>query len=348
MLLGKGVAAGTLATGALCSAVGAYGAYTINQPRQRWFSDHFVLTPETLRLPYKKVSLETEDGIHLDAWFMEQTIRGKASKDLVLCCNPYNQDKSSLLGVARGLWDAGYSVLLFDFRSYAQEETPQTIGYLEKRDGDAALDWLCANMPEGGRIGLVGASMGGAVALTLAADRRPEVIACATDCAFSSLKEVVGVRLDRMFPTTRLFGMDSFVPLHMLFLESICLATKIFYGYDPKFVGPRFKLKDIEIPLLIVHSEKDSVVPLSHGFEIHSLSGSTEKQFFVVKNAEHIESFFLDEKEYTRRISGFFDKVFSTGPKDLFVEGLEPEDAGLKADKNASQKGKAKEVVQTA
>ncbi|GBG31020.1 Protein ABHD13 [Hondaea fermentalgiana] len=323
MLLGKGVAGATTATVGLCAGVGAYGAYSINQPRQRWFTDNFVLTPETMRLPYKKVTIETEDGILLDAWFMEQTVRGKASSNLVLCCNPYNQDKSSLLGVARGLWDSGYSVLLYDFRSHAREQTHQTIGYLEKRDGDAALDWLCANKPKDGRIGLVGASMGGAVALMLAAERRPEVIACATDCAFSCLKDVIGTRLDRMFPTTRLFGMDSILPLHVLFLESICFMTRIIYGYDPAMVGPRHELGNIDIPLLIVHSEKDSVVPLSHGFEVHSLSGSSEKEFFVVKNAEHIESFFLDEKEYTRRIVGFFDDVFGNAPAGLFVAGHE-------------------------
>jgi len=310
--IGKATVGITLGGAGLCIGVGAYGARKINHPRERWFTDNFVLTPETLRLPYKSVTITTDDGVELDAWWIEQTIRGEASKNVVLCCCPFNHSKSTLLGVARGLWDNGYSVLLFDFRSYAKKKTPQTIGYLEKRDGDAALDWLCANLPEQGKIGIVGASMGGAVSLMLAAEKREDVIACATDCAFASLKDVIGVSLDQRFVTSRFFGTTSWIPIHRLLLESICYANRIWYGYDPADVGPRHHLKDIEIPLLIVHSELDSVVPLSHGYEVFDKSSTPAamKSFFVVKGLEHIGSFFEDQKEYTRRIVKFFDKYF--------------------------------------
>ena len=80
------------------------------------------MTPETLRMPYREVVLETPDGIELGAWWMEQTVRGKSSSKCVLCFNPYNHDKSRMLGLARGLWESGYSVMLFDFRSHAIAE----------------------------------------------------------------------------------------------------------------------------------------------------------------------------------------------------------------------------------
>lgn len=308
-----------LTTG-VCLGVGAYGAKSINTPRQRWFSDNFVLTPETLRMPFRQVTLTTADDVALNGWFIEQTVRGEASKKLVLCCCPYNQDKSSLLGLARSLWDGGYSVLLFDFRSHAPVRTAQTIGYLEKRDGDAALGWLLEQRPEGGSVGMVGASMGGAVALMLAAERRPGVAACATDCAFSSLKDVVGLRVDRMFPTRGLFGLDSALPLHAVFLEAICALCAFWYGYSPADVGPRKHLQDVDIPLLVVHSEHDSVVPVAHGREIYAQSATSRehKSMFVVKGAEHVEGCFMDEKQYGRRIVAFLDK---------YMQGDKPADS---------------------
>jgi len=311
----------SLATGGLCLGVGAYGANSINPKRPRWFTDKFVLTPETLRLPYTQVQITTEDDVKLEGWFIERTVRGERSRNIALCCCPYNQDKSSLLGVARGLWDGGYSVLLFDFRSHAREPTNNTVGHLERRDGDAALDWLIENKPEGSKIGLVGASMGGAVALMLASENRPDVFACATDCAFASLKDVVGVRLDSLFPTTALFGLDSVVPLHRLFLESVCLVNKLWYGYDPAKVGPKTCLEDIQIPLLVVHSENDSVVPVQHGFEIFAgaATPTENKEFFVVKGTEHIGSYFADEQEYTRRILRFLDKYADKTPGSVYM-----------------------------
>lgn len=91
----------TVATGTTL-AMAAYGTYRINKSRTRWFSDSFVLSPESLRMPYKKINLLTEDNVKLEGWYIEQTHRGKPSDRVVLCCNPFNHDKSTLLAVARG------------------------------------------------------------------------------------------------------------------------------------------------------------------------------------------------------------------------------------------------------
>lgn len=91
----------TTACTATLLSMGAYGAYRINKSRTRWFSDSFVLSPESLRMPYKKIHLETEEKVKLEGWYIEQTTRGKPSDRVVLCCNPFNHDKSTLLAVAR-------------------------------------------------------------------------------------------------------------------------------------------------------------------------------------------------------------------------------------------------------
>ena len=93
----------------------------------------------------------------------------------------YNNHRSTLLGIARGLWDAGYSVLLFDYRSHARQMHPRTVGHKEYFDAQAAMNWVKSHQEEGMKIGLVGASMGGAIALTLASDAKNGVSACATD-----------------------------------------------------------------------------------------------------------------------------------------------------------------------
>jgi fermentation-respiration switch protein FrsA (DUF1100 family) len=148
------------------------------------------------------------------------------------------------------------------------------------------------------------------MALTLAAENRPEVIAAATDCAFNCLKDIIGVRLDSMFPTTRLFGLDSFVPLHRLFLESTCLLNQLRFGYDPAKIGPKRLLDCIEIPLLICHSENDTIVPLEQGQQIVQGAKSKDKQFFIIKGTEHIGGYFCDEKEYVNRQVTFFNRCF--------------------------------------
>jgi len=337
---------------------GIYGTKQINGTRQSWFSDDFVMTPETLRMPYKSVNFHTSDGIKLDGWFVEQTNRGRPSQKLILCCNPYNQDKSTLLGICRGFWDAGYSVLLFNYRSHAKPPQPRTIGYKEVIDAKAALTWLLENKPKDGKIGLVGASMGGAVALRLCAevdsnsfdiskftsdkreacsgssekivvkdkavpeDRKNEniIVACATDCAFSSLKRVLGASIDNNFPTRGfLFSQNGFLPLHSLMLESVCFINKFWYGYDPSQVGPESKLADLKTPLFILHSENDTVVPVESARIIYEKSGTNvkDKEIKIIPNTEHIGAYFDDEKYYIRSIVNFLDSRFEQVQRKL-------------------------------
>ena len=180
-----------------------------------------------------------------------------------------------MLGICKGFWHAGYSVLLFDYRSHTytrqlsnntksattvQYTHRRSIGHLEQRDASAALAWLknYTKDSKGTKIGLVGASMGGAIALCLAAEEPDaineqskadetenheqeeveveggsSVIACATDCAFANLKDVLEVSLDAISPTRNLpIKSTDLIPLHKLAVSAICAFTELFFGYS--------------------------------------------------------------------------------------------------------------------
>jgi alpha/beta superfamily hydrolase len=285
----------------------------------RWFTDTFVLTPESLRIAYKRVTFVTEDGVTLEGWYLEQTVRGRPSERVVLCCNPYMKDKSTLLAVARALWDTGHSVLLFDFRAFAPEQARhETIGHLELRDGRAALAWLRANKPPKAKIGVMGCSMGGAVALSLACEDDTDVVGVATDCAFASLKDVITHYFElKVTPHAPAVAVNAFV-------DALCAWNKMWsvccrrrkraaagltwcargwhrYGYDPADVGPLHKLDRLRVPMLLIHSNNDSVVPLEQAHIIHERAATPPelKKLYVVPNVEHIGYFFSDEIAYS-------------------------------------------------
>lgn len=294
---------------ACISITGAMGAYKINRTRTRWFSDRFVLSPESLRMPYREIELTTSDGVNLEGWFIEQTIKGKPSDRIVLCLSPFSHDKSTLLAVARGLWDTGHSVLLVDFRAFGPHPVPQeTIGHLELRDGRAALDWLRQNKPPSAKIGIMGCSMGGAVALSLVEDNDAELVGVATDCAFACLRDVVFHYISTMIPD-RLPGKYTVVEM---VTKSLTLCNHVWYGYDLHAVGPLQRLHRLRIPMLILHSANDSVVPIEQGRKIieGAATDPALKQFVMVEDCEHIGSFFKNEIGYIRKITSFLDSCF--------------------------------------
>lgn len=289
-------------------------------------------------MPYKSIELQTEDGITLEGWYLEQTVRGKPSERIVLLCNPYNHDKSTLLAVARALWDTGHSVLLFDFRAFGPTPSKhETIGFLEMRDGRAALAWLRANKPSEAKIGIMGCSMGGAVALSLVEEDDAEIVGVATDCAFANLGDVVKHYVESSL-SPRIPGRNV---MSRIVVESLALCNKFIYDYDLTRVGPGARLKRLRVPLLIVHSELDSIVPLHQAEKI--MDGAKTpghlKRLVVIKGCEHIGSFFQNEIQYTKRIVSFLDMCFEDYPRRLKAGGDKQNIDYVNADDDADLKG---------
>ena len=151
-------------------------------------------------MPFQEVQFFAADGVSLTGWYIPQSYQGKPSRRTIVCCHPYNNSKSNLLGVARGFWDQRYSLFLFDFRSFAHIRTEQSIGFLEQRDARAAIATAKQLSPEDTRIGVMGASMGGAVSLIVGHEEETAAVGIAADCAFSSLSAVLEQAIHHRFP----------------------------------------------------------------------------------------------------------------------------------------------------
>ena len=151
-------------------------------------------------MPFQEVQFFAADGVSLTGWYIPQSYQGKPSRRTIVCCHPYNNSKSNLLGVARGFWDQRYSLFLFDFRSFAHIRTEQSIGFLEQRDARAAIATAKQLSPDDTRIGVMGASMGGAVSLIVGHEEETAAVGIAADCAFSSLSAVLEQAVHHRFP----------------------------------------------------------------------------------------------------------------------------------------------------
>jgi len=78
----------------------------------------------------------------------------------------------------------------------------------------------------------------------------------------------------------------------------------MFYGYDLEYVGPKHKLDRLRVPLMLIHSNEDSVVPIDQAHIIFEKAATPRelKKLYVVPDVEHIGFFFADEIAYTRKI----------------------------------------------
>jgi pimeloyl-ACP methyl ester carboxylesterase len=98
-----------------------------------------------------------------------------------------NVDRAINADNARAMVQAGYDVLLFDFRGCGQSGGEhQTLGNLEPRDVLGAHDYMVGRGYAASRMTFLGIS-DGATALLRAAPRMPDVAAIVSDSAYDRL-----------------------------------------------------------------------------------------------------------------------------------------------------------------
>jgi fermentation-respiration switch protein FrsA (DUF1100 family) len=190
-----------------------------------------IETPGRAGLDYRDLWLETDDGERLHGWWIGA--RTERLGHLLLCHGNAGNVGDRVLHAAL-LTAAGFDVLLFDYRGYGRSSgRPSEAGTY--RDARAALTCLLEQPGvDPGRVLYLGESLGGAVALDLALDRPPAGLVLLS--AFSGIRELGRVH----YP---------FVPAALV----------------PDAYPTLRRIHELRAPLLVLHGDRDDIVPLSHG-----------------------------------------------------------------------------------
>lgn len=242
------------------------------------------LTPSDLGLKYEEVAFKSDDGIRLSGWF----IPSNKSKTAIIVMHGYPADKANLLGIAEFLAKE-FNVFLFDFRSFGKSEGKYTTaGYLERKDLTGAIEYL-EKEKNLTKIGLYGFSLGGAVALMTNHDN---VKAIVTDSAYAKLSNIVR----HMY---RIFFIFKYPLAYLTKLYGI-LFLKI--NFDD--VSPAGNIKNIKVPILVIHAEKDSTIEVDEAYLLHD--ANKEAKLWIVENAGHGMTHSINPAEYEKRVVGFF------------------------------------------
>ncbi len=281
---------GTL--GMIGGALGAawYISTRVSPEPRRTALDDYTFTPWELGVPYETVSLHSADGLRLAGWWLPQA----NPRGVIVSCHGHAGRKDDTLGISSSLWRAGYAVLLFDFRGRGEsEDWPHSLISREVDDLRAAVAFAAQRAP-GGRVGVVGFSMGAAVAL-LAAAVDPAIAAVVADSAFTSGRDVVthGVRsVLRLSPEVLVLAADELVQRR--------------HGYRFSHARPIDAIGRISpTPLLIIHGDGDSVVPVEHAQRLYAAAGEP-RELWIVPGVEHCGAYFLDRPGYCQRVADFF------------------------------------------
>lgn len=281
------------AVGAIGGAVGFawYASNKINPVPRRIFKDGYTFTPWELGVPYEDVTLQTPDDLNLSAWWLPCT----DASSLIIGCHSHVGAKHNLLGIGTGLWRNGYNVLLFDFRGRGDSDPwPNTLADCEVQDLMTVVQYARSRMPEA-RIGVIGYSMGAAVAI-LAAVQEPAIKAIIADSSFTSATDVVAYTMQQMVP---------FPAEPLMALTDAVIAQR--HGYHLKDIRPIDAVGQLSPrPLLIIHSTDDTVTPLDHAYQLFEAANHPKELW--VSDGNHCGAYFADRCGYVQRVNAFFDQ----------------------------------------
>ena len=229
-----------------------------------------VLSPEALHLDYEEVHFHTEDGMRLHGWLFPL----ERGSPLILFCHGNAGNISHRLDNVRLLLDHGLQVFIFDYRGYGKSAGhPSETGLYT--DGLAAYDYLVEErgIPPG-QIVLFGRSLGAAVAIDIALKKK--AVSLIMETAFTSTRD--------MAKTMGPFALISYLlPPHYNALE---------------------KITRVDIPKLIIHGERDEIVPFSMGQRLFK-EAKMPKYFYPLKQAGHNDTYVKGGEKYFRIIATF-------------------------------------------
>lgn len=254
-------------------------------------------TPAALGLAHQEVSFRTADGLVLRGWFVPAGKAVEKSRGVVMLCHGYPGNRADMLPFARFLHRAGWSTLSFDFRALGQSGGGfSSVGHHEVRDALAATSYL-RQRPDTRRLplGVLGVSMGGAVALQAAA-RTQTIGAVVADSPYASLDRAVAQRFRRFGGR---WGDVLGVPARWFGERMI--------GVDVSTVSPLRQVAGISPrPLLLICGSADTTI-LPRDSALLFAAARRPKALWRVQGAGHVGAYSANENRYEEKVAAFFD-----------------------------------------
>jgi len=216
-------------------------------------------TPRSEGLAYEDVWFSASDGVTLHGWLVPAP--GARVTVIWFHGNAGNiGDRVHNIGYLHRVLRV--NVFIFDYRGYGQSQGNRSDLSEEAtyRDGQGAVAYLRGRSDVRQTAGVYfGRSLGAAVAVELARAHPPAGLILET--AFTTLKDVARVH----YP---------FVPLWFLRTKYESLQ----------------KIPEIRVPLLILHGDRDEVVPLEQAKRLYA-AANEPKQLYVIRGAHHNDTY---------------------------------------------------------
>jgi hypothetical protein len=254
-------------------------AYLIILLAMMWFEESLIFVPfsspdddwHPWGLPIEDAWFDAAGGVRIHGWYVAH----EHPRAAVLFAHGNAGNITHRDEALRALHNrVGVSVLIFDYRGYGRSSGKPT-GQGILADARAARAWLARRekIPEK-QIVLMGESIGGAVAVDLAADGARGLI---VQNSFASLPEVAAYHM-------------PWIPVRLMMRTRLDSAARI---------------RQYHGPLLQSHGDRDTIVPLASAKRLFA-AANEPKKFILIPGGDHND---LHSPEYYEQVREFVESL---------------------------------------
>lgn len=252
-------------------------------------------SPADYGLAYEEVRFPSRDGLMLHGWF----IPASPTRGTVVFCHGHGGSMDPDVVYVPWFHEAGFNVLMFDFRAHGRSAGERvSMGYFERRDLLGAVDYLRGRGIA--EVGVLGFSLGGAVAITAAAQCQA-IRAVASDGGFARLESA-------LLGWARRRGKNAPRWAALPLARLIIAVAGWRLGAPLRDADPIRRVGRIAPrALLLIHGDLDPYVPVADVEALYARAGEP-KELWRVPEAGHRQVDRHRPVEYRERVIGFFER----------------------------------------
>jgi len=240
------------------------------------------------------IRITSYDNLKLTGY---EYINGMDEHKWAIVVHGYGGKAADMTTHIRHFYERGYNVIAPDLRGHGKSEGDYIgMGWHDRKDILLWIQQIIEKDPKA-EIVLLGVSMGGATVMMTSGEKLPQnVKVIIEDCGFSSAEEQLTYQLKDLFHLPKF-------PV----INAANTITKVRAGFDLKEASAVKQVKKSKTPMLFIHGDNDTFVPLHMLDEVYD-AAKVDKEKVIISGAGHAESAQVDSKNYWNSVWKFVEK----------------------------------------
>lgn len=238
---------------------------------------------------FQVLSIKSFDGLKLVGHYFDNK-----SDKTVIVVHGFGGNYREMQHFCKFFYEKNFNILAVENRAHGESEGKCIgFGWLDRLDLLYWIELLNQKFPEK-KIILFGLSMGATAVCCVSGEKLPKnVVGIISDCAFANGDKQID------------FVLKKYKIIGKVLKKHLYDYAKRVHSFDVLKVDAIKQVKNTKVPILFIHGNEDSYVPIENMYDLYNSTPSNLRDKYVVEGAGHGLSYSVAGVLYEKKINDF-------------------------------------------